>query len=83
MSNKKYCAQSLASLGMISGVNFIALAMLPLIFILPFKKLGVSKSYLHESVLWVKLAANQVNEVVIEHNKGGVNLISLAFKYLS
>ena len=72
-------AQSLASLGRMSGVNFIAFAMLPLIFILPYKwSKYLSIKYSHEGLLGVQFSLGESYEVVIKHYESGVWLSFLA-----
>ena len=56
-----------------SGVNFIAFAMFPLIFILPYKTSTQEIQYGHEGVLGVQFTSSHGHEVIIEHGEGGVN----------
>ena len=55
-----------------SGLNFIAFAIFPLIFILPYKL--VVYVYIHESVLWVKFSFSHLHEVVVQHRESSINV---------
>ena len=69
---------NLASLGKISGLNFKAAFMFPLIFILPCHQykldLEMVWTYLHKRLLGLGFSWTKSDEDIIEHQESGIGL---------